>query len=219
MLPFWKKNKINNSYKDAIAYVQDTFENPSQTTGQETIRTGRLQGDAGVKYSIGNAKDFEIDYDTGSIRFSSVLKSKDKYDEGKVSEIMNSLSSAKSEDVAKSLDSSLDQSFTEKLRSMISEKGLREPDVYKAAHMDRRLFSKISANNKFKPAKDTALALIFALKLSFPQASDLLMRAGYTLSHSNKRDVILEYFLMKRIYNLTDINLVLEQLGEKKVGR
>ena len=89
----------------------------------------------------------------------------------------------------------------------------------KAAQMDRRLFSKMMSDRNYKPSKDTAVALVIALELSLKQANDLLSRAGYALSHSNKRDVIIEYFIRERIYNLSDINEVLYRLDQKIIGR
>ena len=47
----------------------------------------------------------------------------------------------------------------------------------------------------------------------------MLSRAGYTFSHSNKKDIIVEYFFRERIYKLDDINEVLYNLGQKIIGR
>ena len=121
--------------------------------------------------------------------------------------------------MASKLDSYLDLTFVDILTRSINAKGWRDSRVYKAAQMDRRLFSKIMSDRNYKPSKDTALALVIALELSLKQANDLLSRAGYTLSHSSKRDVIIEYFIRERIYNLSDINEVLYHLDQKIIGR
>ncbi len=109
--------------------------------------------------------------------------------------------------------------FVQQLRYYILIKNLIETDVYKAALMDRRLFSKIISNKDYKPSKDTVLALIFALKLDINEAADLLERAGYTLSHSIKRDIIIEYFIKEKIYNLNNVNAFLYNMDEKIIGR
>lgn len=96
---------------------------------------------------------------------------------------------------------------------------MRDAEVYKAAQLDRRLFSKIMSDKDYKPAKDTAIAIAIALQLSLEEATDLLSRAGYTFSHSNKKDIIIEYFFRERIYKLDDINEVLFNLGQKIIGR
>ena len=101
----------------------------------------------------------------------------------------------------------------------INEKNLRDSQVYKAAQVDRRLFSKIISDKEYKPAKDTCIAIALALNLTLEQANDLLSRAGYTLSHSTKRDVVIEYFFREKIYDLEEINLVLYNLDMKTIGR
>jgi hypothetical protein len=92
-------------------------------------------------------------------------------------------------------------------------------DVYKAAHIDRRLFSKIICNRNYLPSKDTVIAFVFALKLNFDEAKDLLERAGYSLSHSIRRDIIIEYFIKERVYNLNNINAFLYNMNEKIIGK
>ena len=117
------------------------------------------------------------------------------------------------------LSSVTNLTFVQKLTRYIRNKNLIEADVYKTALMDRRLFSKIICNDNCKPSKDTALALIFALRLSLPEARDMLERAGYTLSHSIQRDIIIEYFIKEKVYNLNNINAFLYNMGEKIIGR
>lgn len=113
----------------------------------------------------------------------------------------------------------MDRTFVDLLLRYIDEKGVRDSKVYKAANIDKRLFSKMVSNRYYKPSKDTAVALMLALELSLEQANDMLSRAGYTLSHSSKRDVIIEYFFKERIYNLVYVNEVLYKLGQKVIGR
>ena len=117
------------------------------------------------------------------------------------------------------LDQVKNHTFVNKLSALIRQKGMRDPAVYKAANMDRRLFSKIMSDYGYQPSKDTVIALSFALRLSFDEAKDLLDAAGYTLSRSIRRDVAIEYFFRSHIYSLTDINIVLDRLGLKIIGR
>ena len=121
--------------------------------------------------------------------------------------------------VLRALENYTDQSFVGKLMQLIREKGLSEPAVYRAAQIDRKLFSKIISNQEYKPSKDTCVALAYALRLDLQAANDLLSRAGYTFSHSNKRDVILEYFFSVGEYNIYEINDVLFQLFQNPLGR
>lgn len=119
----------------------------------------------------------------------------------------------------KPLSSTIKITFVQKLEEHIRNKNLVETDVYKAALMDRRLFSKMICDKNYKPSKDTAIALIIALKLSLKESKDMLERAGYSLSHSIKRDVIIEYFIKERVYNLNNINAFLHHMNEKIIGR
>ena len=84
--------------------------------------------------------------------------------------------------------------FVEQVNEYIKNKGLRETTVYKAAQMDRRLFSKVMSDRTYKPSKDTALAMAYSLHLTLEEAEDLLDRAGYSLSNSDKRDIVMGFF-------------------------
>ncbi len=154
------------------------------------------------------------------IRYSRRGPATDRYDARHVAEILNNCSSMQRvKELSRLLDDSVNESFVEKTMYYIRLKDLKDSAVYKAAQIDRRLFSKMMSDKYYKPAKDTAMAISFALKLDLDETNDLLSRAGYTLSHSNKRDVIIEYFITRKIYNLNDINEVLFNLGQKIIGR
>lgn len=118
-----------------------------------------------------------------------------------------------------SLSQAKENTFTDKLLEYVDETDLDNAEVYKAAGIDRRLFSKIQNDRDYQPSKDTCVSLALALKLNDEQAKDLLKRAGYTLSHSSKRDLILEYFFRIGVYDLDVVNGVLEKLGEKTLGK
>lgn len=184
-------------------------------TDEEQKGTSPAHRETGeIKYSLPVDKpsqNKEIRYSAGPIP--------DVFNHTNVMRLMRSADTLSSKELSRQLDSTLKQSFTDKLIELINDKGMRDSAVYRAAQMDRRLFSKIMSNREFKPAKDTALALVFALQLPLDQANDLLSRAGYTLSHSSKRDVIIEYFIREGIYNLMEVNLVLENLEQKIIGR
>ena len=108
----------------------------------------------------------------------------------------------------------LDDKFQKALFYFIDTKGLDEIEVYNKAHIDRRLFSKIRSNENFKPSKKTAICLCFGLELNLDEALGLLAKAGYTLSHSSRFDLIIEYFLKEEEYDLDMLNQVLYDYGE-----
>lgn len=108
-----------------------------------------------------------------------------------------------------------ERSFVEKVQEHIREKGVKDSAVYKAAGIDRRLFSKMMSDVRYRPSKDTAVAMAFGLRLTLSGAEDLLNRAGFTLSRSDRRDVLLEYFFKTGTYDLMEINGVLSAFGER----
>ena len=114
--------------------------------------------------------------------------------------------------------SHVDEGFGQMLLRKIDEKGITDAACYKRANVDRRLFNKIKNNPAYRPSKQTALAFAIALELPMAEAKELLMKAGYALSHSSKADIVVEYCIKTGNYNLIDINQVLFQLDLQPLG-
>ena len=104
-------------------------------------------------------------------------------------------------------DNDLEKSFADKLMELLINKDISNVDCYKRANIDKKLFSKII--NGSMPKKRTVLALCIALKLNLSEAKSLLNCAGYSLSHSFKLDLIVEYFIVNRKYDIFEVNEVL----------
>lgn len=228
MFAIFRKRRIENYTKEAAWYTSRNFEpeepkqkkapsirfsaavddEPKQKPDEEiqfSLKKPESENKSEpIRYSIGDPDDIPMQGDL--FRLDTVDRLFAKY-------------STNSKNFASMLDANLNLTFTDMLMRYINMKQWRDSKVYKAAQMDRRLFSKIMSDRAYKPSKDTALALAIGLELSLQQTNDLLSRAGYTLSHSCKRDVIIEYFIREGVHNLMDINEVLLRMEQKIIGR
>ena len=191
MFKFFRKQKQPDYIAQVTEYINSVYIEQEEYAG------------SGIKYSVRVWDESEEDY-----YFDEVCCAMVQY-----------FRTGATEDLIAELEKARRKTFTETLMWYIAKTGKTDSAIYNSALMDRRLFSKIMSDRNYKPSKDTAVALVLALHLNLEQAEDLLKRAGYSLSHSNKRDIVIEYFIREEVYDLMIINDVLYKLEEKKIGR
>ena len=111
-----------------------------------------------------------------------------------------------------------DETFAQTLLKLIDASGKTDPQIYKKANLTRQHFAKIRGNMNYMPTKATVLALAIALELDVAQTKDLLARAGYALSRAIKFDLIVEYFLKRKRYDIYRINEMLFYYDQPLLG-
>ena len=112
----------------------------------------------------------------------------------------------------------LDEGFSTTLLKLIDQKGMTDVQCYKKANIDRKLFSKIRSDPRYKPSKTTAVAFALALRLSFAETQQLLSRAGFTLSRSYLGDIIVEYCIREKLYDVLAVNELLFDYDQPLLG-
>ena len=111
-----------------------------------------------------------------------------------------------------------DAGFIETLKELIQKQGLKNATVYKRANMSKQHFSKLINSPNANPNKPTAIALALALELDLRQTQDLIGRAGFTLTNSSVFDLIIQYYIEQKNYNIIEINITLYEFDQILLG-
>ena len=85
-------------------------------------------------------------------------------------------------------------------------------DLYNKANVSRQLWSSI-ISEKSNPSLNVCLKLAFAMQITNHECKYLLKKAGYTLASSNEYALIIRYAIENKIYDIYDVNKLLEENG------
>lgn len=102
------------------------------------------------------------------------------------------------------------ETFSDRLLRLISERGMTDAEAYKRAGIDRKYFSKI--RNGQAPSAKVIYAFIFALRLNIDEARDLLASAGYSISPARAYDLVMEFCILEGC-DIDTVNGILYEMG------
>ena len=151
---------------------------------------------------INEAEDISDDAEDG-IRFSEVRED----------EIIDAACMPAAKFSLKDILEQHEPTFSDYLMNLIEERGDKTSDVYKRAEVSKQLFSKIISNSDYQPTKNTVIQLAIGMQLNLAQTQALLKRAGYTLTRSSKTDLVVQYYIERKIYSVPFINAALDDCG------
>lgn len=126
--------------------------------------------------------------------------------------------SPKEEDSLDGRLKTLDESFAGMLQRKIKEKHMTNVECYTKALSTKSAFSKIKNNPDYKPTKPTVVGYVIALKLPLDEAKEMIAKAGYSFMRNNKFDVIVEWFIIRRQYDVYALNEVLMDYDQQLIG-
>jgi O-acetyl-ADP-ribose deacetylase (regulator of RNase III) len=110
-----------------------------------------------------------------------------------------------------------EENFGEYLCSLIAEKGKKNSEVYQDAGISKQAFSQIKYSKK-PPLRSTVAGFAVALHLTEAEAEILFEKAGYSLSKTQKFDLVVRYFLQNPQFSVYDANDALEKYGLPLLG-
>lgn len=105
--------------------------------------------------------------------------------------------------------------FSARLTLLLAEKHIRPPAFYRAAGIDRKLFSAIRRDYGYQPSRETAIRCCLALRLNIEETEELLKSAGYALSPARRFDLVIRWCVENGVWNVDRVNALLDELGEK----
>ena len=160
MFDIFRKKRIVRYTEGASGYVARTYVPEMSPKEDPSVKLSPEKAEPDIKYS-----------ERGGVLYShrgadDIPAQGDKFRKEAVGELFARYS-LNNGSLSKKLEFTLNLTFVDMLIRHINKKGWRDTKVYKAAQIDRRLFSKIMSDREYKPSKNTALHCSI---LPFPKA-------------------------------------------------
>lgn len=153
-----------------------------------------------------SVKDYLQDHlESQTIRFQSSVQTKHKD---------STHPSKKLDDVLKQVDIS----FADSVFEWMDRKGMSPVETYKGANVHKAVFSKLNSDKTYRPSKTTAMAFCLSLRLSKPEAIELMNKAGYSFSPSSLQDLIVLYHIEHQLTDIHQVNAVLFEYDQAMLG-
>lgn len=103
----------------------------------------------------------------------------------------------------------LEESFADALSELLRDSGMSKTEFSDRTNISRQMLHAI-IRDASRPSKSTAISCAIVLRLSMDEAEALLNKAGYAFTRSSRSDLIVEYYIRNRIYDIFEINEALE---------
>ena len=108
-------------------------------------------------------------------------------------------------------DQPADETFSQMLLRFIQERNITVQQLSEI--LDRRRVHPIRPYTRHKPRTYDVVRLALALKLTLDDTERLLKSAGYELSRSIFKDLVISYCIAHNQYSVQEVNEILESFG------
>lgn len=204
---FYEDNEISDMDVYLVIYDEEAFDLSSKiyTDIQSYIDSNYVEQNQDNESLVYGKKLIEIPLPEPEISEACLCKEE---------MILKNVSSDSLDDLLKNRQ----EPFQDILMHHIADRHLANKDVYKAANIDAKLFSKIICNKDYVPKKSNVMALAIGLKLSLEEAEAFLESAGFAFSSSSKIDLIVKFYIQHENYDMRDLEEKLYTMTGKTLG-